>query len=63
MDIQVVLIFLLFALAVFYLGKMLFQNSKTGNGKSSCGGCGHCSADFSKIPEVKADKKNNTYKN
>jgi large-conductance mechanosensitive channel len=50
-DIQTVIVFILFGIAVFYIVKPIFKKSK---GDVSCGGCSKCAADFSKIdPEKK----------
>jgi hypothetical protein len=50
MDIQLVAIFILFALALLYLGKMVYNSL---NSKKGCASnCGKCTADFSN-PENK----------
>jgi hypothetical protein len=53
MDVQVILVFLIFSLAVFSLGRMIYRSLSS---KKACASnCGKCSADFStiKIPEAK----------
>ncbi|WP_395627228.1 FeoB-associated Cys-rich membrane protein [Daejeonella sp.] len=50
MDIQLVAIFILFALALLYVGKMAYNSMKSKAGCAS--NCGKCSADFSN-PEQK----------
>jgi len=50
MDIQMIIVFLLFALAAFYLGKMLYGNLKPKKG-NSCGANCKCGIDFSNVTE------------
>jgi hypothetical protein len=53
MNIQVVIILLLFAAAVFYMGRMLYKNLTA---KKSCGSNCKCGVDFSGIDAPKAHK-------
>ncbi|SKB66954.1 FeoB-associated Cys-rich membrane protein [Daejeonella lutea] len=53
MDVQTILVFVLFALAVLWLGRMVYRSLTS---KKACASnCGKCAADFSdiKIPESK----------
>jgi hypothetical protein len=53
MDLQLLLVFTLFALAVLWLGKMVYRSMAS---KKACSSnCGKCAADFSdiKIPEAR----------
>jgi hypothetical protein len=53
MDIQLILVIIVFALALFYVGRMAYNSLKS---KSACASnCGKCAADFS---VVKAPEKN-----
>ncbi|RYG13222.1 MAG: FeoB-associated Cys-rich membrane protein [Chitinophagaceae bacterium] len=53
MDIQFVLMIVVFALALAYLGRIIYRSVAAK--KDSCAsGCGKCSADFSKIPDHKS---------
>ena len=47
---QTIIVFLLFTIAAFYLGKMLYSNLKPKKG-NACGGNCKCGVDFSNIPE------------
>jgi len=53
MNLQVVIIALLFAGAIFYVGRMLYKSIFT---KKSCGGNCKCGVDFSNIDAGKAVK-------
>jgi len=47
MDIQLILVLVVFLLAVLYLGRMFYRSL---NSKKGCASnCGKCSADFSNI--------------
>jgi len=48
MDMQHVIVFVLFAVAAFYLGRMVYQNLKPKKG-NSCGSNCKCGVDFSDI--------------
>ena len=53
MDIQFVLMIVVFALALAYVGRIIYRSIAAK--KDSCAtGCGKCSADFSKIPDNKS---------
>ncbi|MGB4774133.1 MAG: FeoB-associated Cys-rich membrane protein [Daejeonella sp.] len=54
MDLQLVLVLLLFFIALFYIGRLIYRNVSSNRGCAS--NCGKCSADFSniKLPEVKS---------
>ncbi len=52
MDLQIILVGIIFAVAAFYLGRMVYRNIRPGDKKGSCGGCGNCGADF-----TEADKR------
>lgn len=48
MDIQFILVIVIFAAAVFYVGRMIYRSiSAKGDGCSS--GCGKCAANFDNI--------------
>ena len=47
MDIQLIIILLLFLCALYYIGKLIYNSLKAKNGCAS--GCGKCGVDFSKI--------------
>lgn len=51
MDIQIVVVGILFAAALFYVGRIVYRMFKPKSG-SGCGACGKCGADFSKIAEA-----------
>ncbi|MGV3509612.1 MAG: FeoB-associated Cys-rich membrane protein [Sphingobacteriaceae bacterium] len=44
---QEILVIVLFALAAFYIGRVIYKNLQSKNGCSS--GCGKCGANFSNI--------------
>lgn len=52
MDIQLILVLVVFILALLYLGRMFYRSLKSKKGCAS--NCGKCSADFSnlKAPEI-----------
>jgi hypothetical protein len=52
MNIQLVIVILLFLGALFYMGRLIYRSLKSKKGCAS--GCGKCGVDFSKI-EVKKD--------
>ena len=52
MNLQLIIIFILFAAALFYVGRMLY---KSVSAKKSCGSNCKCGVDFSNI-ETKAAK-------
>ncbi|WP_083811762.1 FeoB-associated Cys-rich membrane protein [Pseudopedobacter saltans] len=52
MDTQTILVFAIFALAVFYVSRLVYRSIFAKKGCAS--NCGKCSADFSHIP---TDKK------
>jgi hypothetical protein len=47
MDIQLIIIIILFLGALYYIGKLVYSSLKAKNGCAS--GCGKCGVDFSKI--------------
>jgi hypothetical protein len=52
MDIQFILMVVIFVVALLYIGRMIYRNIAAK--KDSCAtGCGKCGADFSKIPNEK----------
>jgi len=53
MNIQVILVILLFAAAVFYVGRMLYKSLTA---KKSCGGNCKCGVDFSDLEPGKTHK-------
>ncbi|MEO6630386.1 MAG: FeoB-associated Cys-rich membrane protein [Mucilaginibacter sp.] len=53
MNVQVIIIAILFAAAVFYVGRMVYKNLFT---KKSCGGNCKCGVDFSAIGANKPSK-------
>jgi len=53
MNIQVVIILILFAGAVFYVGRMIYKSLSA---KKSCGSNCKCGVDFSNIEANKAHK-------
>lgn len=53
MNLQVVIVALLFAGAIFYVGRMLYKSATT---KKSCGGNCKCGVDFSNIDVEKSAK-------
>jgi len=52
MDIQIILVGIIFVVAAFYLGRMVYRNVRPDSKTGSCGGCGKCGADF-----AEADKR------
>jgi len=50
MDVQMIVVFLLFGLAAFYIGKMLYSSLKPKK-DGSCGANCKCGADFSNVPQ------------
>lgn len=53
MDIQFILMIVVFALALVYVGRIIYRSISPK--KDSCAtGCGKCGADFSKTPDNKA---------
>ncbi|MFA4867651.1 MAG: FeoB-associated Cys-rich membrane protein [Pedobacter sp.] len=53
MDIQSILVTLLFVAAIFYIGRIIYRSAFPKSG-SCASGCGKCGVDFSNI---KPDKK------
>ncbi|MFF5382111.1 FeoB-associated Cys-rich membrane protein [Pedobacter suwonensis] len=51
MDIQTILVFLLFAVALVYVGRLVFKSLQVK--KDGCGGNCKCGVDFSDIKPVK----------
>jgi len=47
METQEVLVILIFAVAIAYIGRFIYKNLYSKNGCSS--GCGKCGADFSNV--------------
>jgi hypothetical protein len=54
MNIQIIVIAILFAAAVFYVCRLVYRNLSA---KKSCGSNCKCSVDFSAIEAVNAKKK------
>jgi hypothetical protein len=54
MNIQIIIIALLFAAAVFYVCRLVYRNVTA---KKSCGGNCKCGIDFSAIEAGSAEKK------
>ncbi len=50
MDLQSVMVFLLFVAAALYLGRMLYNSLKPKKG-TACGSNCKCGVDFSNLPE------------
>ncbi|TKC01921.1 FeoB-associated Cys-rich membrane protein [Pedobacter cryotolerans] len=52
MDIQFILVIVIFIAALFYVGRLIYRSVSTkGDG---CGtGCGKCAANFDNIPNLK----------
>lgn len=46
MNVQLIIVMLIFAAAIFYIARMVYKNITS---KKGCGGCGKCGADFSGI--------------
>jgi len=54
MDIQLVLVVLLFSLAVIYIGRLVYKSL---NSKKGCASnCGKCAADFSDVKIIDSEK-------
>ncbi|SEP30918.1 FeoB-associated Cys-rich membrane protein [Mucilaginibacter sp. OK283] len=53
MNIQVILVIVLFAAAIFYIGRMIYKSLTA---KKSCGGNCKCGVDFSGIEPGKTKK-------
>jgi hypothetical protein len=53
MNIQVIIILLLFVAAIFYVGRMMYRNLSS---KKSCGSNCKCGVDFSGIEADKTHK-------
>lgn len=51
MDIQTILVFLLFAVALVYVGRLVFKSLQVK--KDGCGGNCKCGVDFSDIKPIK----------
>jgi hypothetical protein len=52
MDIQFILMLLIFAAALFYVGRIIYRSMSPKN--SGCAtGCGKCSANFTNLPTPK----------
>jgi len=49
MDMQLFVVFALFAVAAFYIGRMVYRNLKPKKG-NSCGANCKCGMDFSHVP-------------
>ncbi|MFS8617673.1 MAG: FeoB-associated Cys-rich membrane protein [Solitalea sp.] len=58
MDVQVIIVGILFVAALFYVGRVVYRMFKPKSGAACASGCGKCGADFSKIPET-ADFRSN----
>ncbi|EDM37252.1 hypothetical protein PBAL39_05618 [Pedobacter sp. BAL39] len=52
MDIQTILVILLFMAAAFYVGRMLYRSISPKKG-GCASGCGKCGADFSNVDPSK----------
>jgi hypothetical protein len=53
MNFQLIIVLLIFAAAVFYLGRMLYRSVTA---KKSCGANCKCGVDFSNIDQIKPVK-------
>ncbi|PST84790.1 FeoB-associated Cys-rich membrane protein [Pedobacter yulinensis] len=51
MDIQKIIVAIIFALALFYIGRMVFRSLRSK--EEGCGGNCKCGVDFSSIPPEK----------
>ncbi|HET8829165.1 MAG TPA: FeoB-associated Cys-rich membrane protein [Pelobium sp.] len=51
MNIQLIIVILLFMGAVFYMGRLVYRSLKSKKGCASA--CGKCSVDFSKVETKK----------
>jgi hypothetical protein len=50
MDMQIILVGLLFVAALFYIGRIIYRSIAPKSGSGCASGCGKCSAsDFSKV--------------
>lgn len=59
MDVQVVIVGILFAAALFYVGRIIYRMFSPKQGTPGCAsGCGKCGADFSKIAEAAEARAN-----
>lgn len=59
MDVQLIIVGILFAAAVFYVGRIVYRMFRPKAGSSACAsGCGKCGADFSNIADA-ADFRSN----
>ena len=54
MEMQEILVIVLFAIALIYVGRIVIKNFRSKDGCSS--GCGKCGVDFS---DIKIDEKSN----
>ncbi len=52
MDIQFILMIVVFVIALFYIGRLIYRSISPKAG-SCASGCGKCGANFSNIPEPK----------
>ncbi len=52
MDIQFILVIIIFVAAVFYVGRMIYRSISPKN-KGCASGCGKCAANFDNIPSTK----------
>jgi hypothetical protein len=52
MDIQFILMIIVFAGALFYVGRLIYRSVSPKN-KGCATGCGKCGAEFSNLPEPK----------
>ncbi|MDR3693070.1 MAG: FeoB-associated Cys-rich membrane protein [Mucilaginibacter sp.] len=53
MNIQIIIVTILFTAALFYVGRLVYRNLFA---KKSCGGNCKCGVDFSAIEQVKKHK-------
>jgi hypothetical protein len=52
MDIQFILVVIIFIAALFYVGRLIYRSVSPKN--DGCGtGCGKCAANFDNIPDLK----------
>ncbi|WP_017260174.1 FeoB-associated Cys-rich membrane protein [Pedobacter arcticus] len=51
MDLQLIIVIILFLGALFYMGRLIYRSLKSKKGCAS--GCGKCGVDFSKIDTKK----------
>lgn len=52
MDIQFILMIVIFAAALFYVGRMIYRSVSAKNDGCSTG-CGKCAANFDNVPSPK----------